>query len=120
MLLRLALVLTVLLAGVYVAGGVSFIIGYASGSMDWDPSVLEALMFGAIPIAAAPMVLWGLYVSKQSTRLGPGLVIVGTMAVTAAWFWFFFALVPLSIVVIAFAIVRARKFSKVRQAPVVI
>ena len=51
--------LTVLLAGAYIAGGLSVIIGDASGSTDWEPSVLEVVFLGAIPIAAGPMILWG-------------------------------------------------------------
>ena len=115
MLQKVLLGLTVLMAGIYIAGGLSFIVGYVSGSMDWEPSVLEAMIFGAIPIAAGPMVLSGLYMIKRSPRLGPGLVAIGAVAVTATWFWMFFIFAPISIIVIAFAIVRARRFSQERD-----
>ena len=36
----------------------------------------------------------------------------GAVAVAAAWFWMFFVLVPASIVVIAFVIVRARRLAQ--------
>lgn len=107
--------LTVLLAGAYIAGGLSVMIGDASGSTDWEPSVLEVVFLGAIPIAAGPMILWGLYISKRSQRLGPGLVAVGAVVVTGAWFWLAIFLVPVSIVVIAFAVFRARKFASGRN-----
>ena len=41
------LVFTFLLAGVYIAGGASFVVGYASGALDWDPSDFETVNFGA-------------------------------------------------------------------------
>lgn len=109
------IVLTILLAGAYTAGGFSMIIGYATGSSDWEPNVLEVVFLGAIPIVAGPMILWGLYISKRSQRLGPGLVAVGTVAVTAAWFWLLIFLVPASIVVIAFSVFRARESVRERN-----
>ena len=91
------------------------IIGYATGSSDWEPNVLEVVFLGAIPIVAGPMILWGLYISKRSQRLGPGLVAVGMVAVTAAWFWLLIFLVPASIVVIAFSVFRARESVRERN-----
>ena len=69
------------------------------------------MIFGAVPFVAAAMVLWGLRISRQSPRLGPGLVAIAAVAMAAVWFWLFFILVPVSIVVIAFAVTRARRLA---------
>ena len=71
--------------------------------MDWDPSAFEATYFGAIPFIVAQMVLSGIYLCQRCHRLGPGLVIGGTVALAALWFWIAFILVPAAIVVIALA-----------------
>ena len=104
--------LTVLLAAFYIAGGVGFIVGYVSGTLDWEVSALEAVILGAIPLAAAVMVLLGLSMSKRSPWLGASLVAISTVAMAAVWFWLFFILVPLTIAVIAFAVSRARRFAR--------
>jgi hypothetical protein len=107
--------LTVLLAALYIAGGVGFTVGYVSGSLDWEVSALEAVYFGAIPFTSAAMILLGLFISKRSPWLGTSLVAIGAVAMTALWFWLFFILVPLTIVVIAFAVFRARRLTQERD-----
>ena len=106
------MVFTFLLAGVYIAGGASFVIGYATESLDWDASGFETVYFGAIPFIAAAMVLSGIFLCERCLRLGPALVIVGAVAMAALWFWVFFILVPAGVVVVAFAVVRARNFAR--------
>ena len=81
------------------------------GALDWDPNVAEGVLFGAVPIAASATVLWGLRISRQSPRLGPGLVAIATVAMAAVWFWLAFILAPAAIVVIAFAFTRARRLA---------
>ena len=115
MLQKVLLGLTVLLAALYIAGGVGFTVGFVSGSLDWEASALEAVILGAIPIAAATMVLLGLFISKRSPWLGTSLIAIGAVAGAAVWFWLFFILVPLTIVVIAFAVSRARRFTRERD-----
>ncbi len=107
--------LTVLLAALYVAGGVGFTVGYVSGSLDWEVEAWEVMLFGVVPFAAAAMVVGGLLIGKQSPWLGTSLVAIGAVAMAVAYFWFFFILVPLTIVVIAFAVFRARRFTRERD-----
>ena len=54
-------VFTVLLAGLYIAGGISFVVGWASGASDWDPNVLEALIFTIVPFVAGTLVIFGMF-----------------------------------------------------------
>ncbi len=107
--------LTVLLAALYIAGGVGFTVGYVSGSLDWEAEAWEAMLLGVVPFTAAAMILSGLFISKRSPWLGASLVAIGTVAMAALYFWLFFILVPLTIVVIAFAVFRARSFARERN-----
>jgi hypothetical protein len=107
--------LTVLLAALYIAGGVGFTVGYVSGSLDWEVEAWEVMLLGVVPFAAAAMVVGGLLIGKRSPWLGTSLVAIGAVAMTALWFWLFFILVPLTIVVIAFAVFRARRLTQERD-----
>ncbi len=107
--------LTVLLAALYIAGGVGFTVGYVSGSLDWEVEAWEVMLLGVVPFAAAAMVVGGLLIGKRSPWLGTSLVAIGAVAMAALYFWLFFILVPLTIVVIAFAVFRARRFARERD-----
>jgi hypothetical protein len=107
--------LTVLLAALYIAGGVGFTVGYVSGSLDWEVEAWEVMLLGVVPFAAAAMVVGGLLIGKRSPWLGASLVAIGAVAMAALYFWLFFILVPLTIVVIAFAVFRARRFARERD-----
>ncbi len=107
--------LTVLLAALYIAGGVGFTVGYVSGSLDWEAEAWEVMLLGVVPFAAAALVVVGLLIGKRSPWLGTSLVAIGAVAMAALYFWLFFILVPLTIVVIAFAVFRARRFARERD-----
>ena len=107
--------LTVLLAAFYIAGGAAFTVGYVSGSLDWEAGVLEAVILGAIPFTAAAMDLAGLLVAQRAPQLGTALVSVGVIAMAAVWFWMFLITVPVGLLVIGFAVFRARRFVRERD-----
>lgn len=107
--------LTVLLAALYIAGGLGFTVGYVSGSLDWEAEAWEVMLLGVVPFAAAAMVVGGLLIGKRSPWLGTSLVAIGAVAMAALYFWLFFILVPLTIVVIAFAVFRARRLARERD-----
>ena len=104
-----------LLAALYIAGGVGFTVGYVSGSLDWEAEAWEVMLLSVVPFTAAAMVLLGLFISKRSPWLGASLVAIGAVAMAVLYFWLFFILVPLTIVVIAFAVLRARGFARERD-----
>ena len=104
------LVFTVILAGLYIAGGISFVVGWATGTSDWDANVLEGLIFTIVPLVAGTMVIFGIFNCQKSPRLGIGLVTVGSIAMAALWFWLAFILMPFAAVVIATAVMRSRNF----------
>ena len=107
--------LTVLAAALYVAGGLGFVIGYASGSLDWSPEAWEVAIFGGVPFAAAALVAVGLLIGKLAPWQGVALVSLGVVAMAAAWFWLFFITIPIGLLIIGSAVLRARRFSRERD-----
>ncbi len=115
MLQNVPLGLTVLVAGIYIAGGVAFMVEYASGSLDYEASALDAVLDGPIAAAAAAMILLGLFMSKQRPWLGAGVLTIGAAALPAVHPWFFPIDAPLLLVIIACGIARARRFARERD-----
>jgi len=82
---------------------------------DDTKGTLGALIYGVGGFAAALVMLIGFYVSEREPMRGVVMLAVGTLAITAIYFWMFFIYVPVALVVIAFGILRARKFARGRD-----
>lgn len=74
-------------------------------------------LWGAIEMASGVLMLAGLVVSSRSPRVGTTLVILGVLAVSVTHVWLLAINVPIAIVLIAAAIVRARRVTSGRAAP---
>ena len=107
-------VFMVLLAGFFLAHSAFFL---AIGPNDWDPTGFERALLGIVPIAAAGSILWGLHLGERAPWLGAWLLIGGTLLVALLWYWFFVVSVPVLILVIWFAVSRARRFERERLRP---
>ena len=110
-----AIGLTLLVAALYVAGAVGFVVDQSTGNADWTAEAWEVVLFGVAPFAAAALVVVGLLIGKRSPWWGTGLLAGGTTVMALVWFWLFFILVPVAIIVITFAVLRARRFSRERD-----
>lgn len=99
-------VLGLLMAGLFIVPG-TLVLLHVNG----DLSTGERLLFGPLFIAAGIVMLTGLYVSGRSPWLGAVLVSAAAIGMALFMFWLFFILVPLAIVLISLALMRARRLT---------
>jgi len=83
--------------------GVLVVIG-ANGEM----SDTERLLFGPLQVVVGLIILSGLLLSARSPGLALGLVIAGTIAISAMWYWAAVITLPVGLVLVAIAYVRGR------------
>ena len=105
----------VLLAGFFlVIGPLAFLF---AGSDDWEPTAFERGMIGIVPIVAGVMILTGLFIMKQSPRLGAGLLSGGAIVMALLWYWLFLIGIPVVIFMIWYGVTRARQVGRNRSPP---
>jgi hypothetical protein len=99
-------ILILLFAALNVFYGVAITVrGSNEDNLTW------AALFGVGTIAAAAALATGYMMLKRSPWMGAGMIALGAAAITAIQFWMFVIYVPIALVIIAFAVFRARDYS---------
>lgn len=104
---RAVWVLTLALAVMYVVPSVPILFGAG----DFDSEAVR-VTYGIVGVSAGLAMLAGLLINDRSPWLSTGLIVAGAVGMAVLWFWLFYALVPLTLVVVGFAIVRARRVTR--------
>jgi hypothetical protein len=73
---------------------------------------LGALIYGVGGLAGALMMVVGFVTGEREPLRGTVLLSIGTLTITAIYFWMFFIYVPLALVIVVFGILRARRFAR--------
>ena len=101
--------LVVLFAGFTIVFGTSIFIRFVGDG------VLAVLLFGLAPIAASILLLVGFAITERTPWKGAGLLTIGAVTIPIVHFWMFPIYVPIAVVIIAFGILRARRFARERD-----
>jgi hypothetical protein len=106
--------------GLLVAGfaGAALILGTAIFIKfvgDDTNGTLGALIYGVGGLAGSLMMVVGFRMSERESLRGAALLAMGTLAITAIYFWMFFIYVPVALVIVVFGILRARRFARERD-----
>ena len=110
-----SLVVTGLLAAFYILN--SLAVALVWGAEDEDRWGYVAL--GSAGVAAGAVMLAGIFLEGRAPWLGAGVLAAGAILMAAAAFWLWPVMVPITLVVIAFAAFRARELKRERgRAPV--
>ncbi len=102
--------ITVLLAAYYIVHG--FV---ALAAADYD-STGERVLFSLAGVFAGAMILGGLLIMGRYPWAGVGLLAAGAIFMTGLWYWMIPILGPVTLVVVAFGILRARSLARERRA----
>ena len=88
----------------------------AGGGSGWS-SAAERVAVGALQVVAGAAMAIGLALSKRAPRLGPVLVAIGVVAISALWYWFVIVTIPVGVGLIAIAYLRGRASPPGRLPP---
>ena len=109
-----SLVVTALLAAFYILNSLAVALMWGADQEDrWGYVAL-----GLAGVAAGALVLVGAFLEGRAPWLGSGVVAVGAILMASIVYWLWPVMVPVTVVVIAFAVFRARELSRERgRAP---
>lgn len=101
---------TLALAFMYLVPSVPILFG--AGEFD---SEAVRVGYGVAGVLSGVVMLSGLLVGGRAPRLSAGLVAAGAIVMAFLWFWLFYALVPLTLIIVGSAIYRARRAIRERE-----
>jgi len=109
-----SLVVTALLAAFYILNSLAVALMWGADEEDrWGYVAL-----GLAGVSAGAVNLVGIFLEGRAPWLGAGVVAVGAILMASVAYWLWPVMAPITIVVVAFAVFRARELSRERgRAP---
>ena len=109
-----SLVVSGLLATFYIFNGLAVALMWGADEEDrWGYVAL-----GLAGVSAGALMLAGIFLEGRSPWLGAGVVAVGAVLMASVAYWLWPVMVPITFVVVAFAVFRARDLTRERgRAP---
>ena len=100
-----------LLAGFYILNSLGVALMWGADEEDrWGYVAL-----GLAGVSAGALMLAGIFLGGRAPRLGAGVLATGAILMAGLAFWLWPIMVPVTLVVVAFAVFRARELTRERS-----
>jgi len=106
-----SLVVTALLAAFYIFNGITVALMWGADEEDrWG-----YVAMGLAGVSAGALMLAGTFLGGRAPWLGAGVLAAGAILMASVAYWLWPIMVPVTLVVVAFAVFRARELTRERS-----
>lgn len=106
-----SLVVTALLAAFYIFNGLAVALMWGADEEDrWG-----YVAMGLAGVSAGALMLAGVFLGGRAPWLGAGVLAAGAILMASVAYWLWPIMVPVTLVVVAFAVFRARELTRERS-----